>query len=231
MVLTTDSGGNTGKVAEAYDRAASTYDIVYSTPRYRAENAVLRRRLDFDLGTVLDIGCGTGLLLDIFKLDPADYLGADISAGMLAIAQTKFPRHTFRQSDCALPLPVEWKDRFDTVVSLFCAASYLPDPAPMFEQASRCLRPRGRTFFMLYARGRQRTRCPDATDTLYWTYNVALARERFARYFKDVRISGMTMTDGPGIPLLAPLITRLECQIVGRFWPDLCHYLILEGRR
>lgn len=42
---------------------------------------------------VLDLGCGTGLLLELLALQPEDYLGIDPSEKMLEELQRKFPEH------------------------------------------------------------------------------------------------------------------------------------------
>ena len=42
---------------------------------------------------VLDLGCGTGLLLELLALQPEDYLGIDHSEKMLEELQSKFPEH------------------------------------------------------------------------------------------------------------------------------------------
>ena len=42
---------------------------------------------------VLDLGCGTGLLLELLALQPEDYLGIDPSQKMLDELRRKFPEH------------------------------------------------------------------------------------------------------------------------------------------
>ena len=42
---------------------------------------------------VLDLGCGTGLLLELLALQPEDYIGIDPSEKMLEELQRKFPEH------------------------------------------------------------------------------------------------------------------------------------------
>ena len=46
---------------------------------------------------VLDLGCGTGLLLELLALQPEDYLGIDHSEKMLEELQRKFPEHETRK--------------------------------------------------------------------------------------------------------------------------------------
>jgi SAM-dependent methyltransferase len=63
-----------------------------------------------DKPTVLDLGCGPGLLLDYMTLmgvaDRVRYLGLDLSQGMIDAARSRWPAHDFACRDiCAEPLP------------------------------------------------------------------------------------------------------------------------------
>ena len=50
---------------------------------------------------ILDLGCGTGQLLDALK--PSYGLGVDLSANMVDIAQKKYPNLEFIQGDIENP--------------------------------------------------------------------------------------------------------------------------------
>jgi predicted TPR repeat methyltransferase len=74
-----------------YDALAGQYDAHFTRPVDRWEDARLARLLA-PLVTgraVLDLGCGTGWLLD--HTDPAAYTGVDCSAPMLATLAAKHP--------------------------------------------------------------------------------------------------------------------------------------------
>jgi SAM-dependent methyltransferase len=54
-----------------YDTLAQDYDALYCDPTSQYENSVVweaLRRLDVSDASVLDLGCGTGLLLDLGRV-------------------------------------------------------------------------------------------------------------------------------------------------------------------
>lgn len=148
-------------VSAYYDALAADYDTLYTDPVSRYENAVVRsvlHRLSLAEARVLDLGCGTGLFLDL-GLCPRDYLGLDVSAGMIAIARQKHPSAAFCVGDMTAALP----ERYDAVVSLFGAASHLLH-RPLADLL-RPLRPGGHFCLMVFAAGKG--------DRTGWRYDRA----------------------------------------------------------
>ncbi len=69
--------------------------------------------------TVLDVGCGTGDLLEWMqrrKITPGDYLGLDITPAMIDHARARFPDHRFEQG-CLLSGPALPRETYDWVVA------------------------------------------------------------------------------------------------------------------
>jgi hypothetical protein len=128
-----------------YDKLAPRYDERYSTPECFAEDEMLFGMLnDFVNGSVLDIGCGTGTLVENLGVPPHDYLGIDPSQGMMNEFIRKFPQHSFLQTKfedfTAVP--------FDFAVSLYGSASYI-DPSSYKDMAEAA----SNYFFMFYKKG------------------------------------------------------------------------------
>lgn len=126
----------------AYDQAASNYDAIWDTPKAKAEDAAAIEALDYRGGSVLDIGCGTGLLLDHVR--PERYLGIDPSRAMLARLRAKHPG--------AEVVPTSFEsfytaERFDLIVGLFGSVSYVR-PETVIERLPGLLAPGGRFFLM-----------------------------------------------------------------------------------
>lgn len=154
-------------IADAYTQVARQYDQTYTDPRSQTEDAVLSRALERSIewgrGSVsrtrrrririLDVGCGTGLFLKLIdgrRHPRLDYLGVDISAGMLAEHKRKWPDMRCRRMDFDAPWPGAIPDSYDLIVSLYGALSYSTKPEAAISHILSHLKPGGRFFLMLY---------------------------------------------------------------------------------
>ena len=131
------------RVRAEYDALATEYDRRWS--RYiEASTAATLRRIPVDAGErLLDVGCGTGLLLArlVGRSPFRELTGVDLSPGMVAQARRRLPGSVrLLAGDAgALPFP---PGSFDVVVSA-SSFHYWPAPARGLEEARRVLRPGG----------------------------------------------------------------------------------------
>ncbi len=135
--------------AAAYfaERAADWDQIrALHAPEERVEAALLSMIGDRPYRNLLDLGTGTGRMLELLAPRAARAVGVDQSAAMLALARSRIDqaglRHvSLRQGDIYAP-PVE-RDSYDLVV-IHQVLHFLDDPARALNEAARALRPGGR---------------------------------------------------------------------------------------
>lgn len=115
-----------------YDRIAWTYDEMWTSPEDEQENAEFRRLVIDHFGhhapRTLDVGCGTGLLLDLKVTSPALYTGIEPSRAMLNEVWRKHGKRRPRLlHGTALDRLQQTRPQgpYEFVVAGFAAASYL----------------------------------------------------------------------------------------------------------
>ena len=117
------------------------------------EAAVVAAMGDRPLRSLLDLGTGTGRMLELFGPQLERGLGIDMSLDMLALARARLERSglkhcSVRQGDIyELPVP---KDSFD-VVLIHQVLHFLDDGARAVSEAARTLRPQGRLLVVDFA--------------------------------------------------------------------------------
>ena len=131
------------RVRAEYDALATVYDQRWG--RYiEASTAATLRRIPLDAGTrLLDVGCGTGLLLArLAERSPfRELTGLDLSPGMVARARARLPASVRLLVGDAETLPFP-PGSFDVIVSV-SSFHYWQVPAHGLVELRRVLRPGG----------------------------------------------------------------------------------------
>ena len=117
------------------------------------EQAIVAALAERPLRSLLDLGTGTGRMLELFGSDIERGLGLDLSLDMLSLARTRLDRAGLRHCsvrqgdiyDLALP-----KDSFDVVI-IHQVLHFLDDGARAIAEAARVLRPSGRLLVVDFA--------------------------------------------------------------------------------
>jgi ArsR family transcriptional regulator len=142
--------------AEAYFQAnATAWNQIRSL--YVEETAVEARLLHMIPETIrhhVDLGTGTGRILEVFSARSQRGLGIDLSHEMLAVARAHLERSpglkhvSVRHGDVYnVPLPAQSAD----LVTLHLVLHYLLDPAAAIREAARLLEPGGRLITVDFA--------------------------------------------------------------------------------
>jgi SAM-dependent methyltransferase len=185
----------------------------------------------------LDVGCGTGLTLELARLaeitlPTVRYLGIDPSRGMLAAARRKFRDYSFVRGDGETMH--RW-GRFDRVISLFGPLNYA-DADAFFPALALATRPHAIICLVAYtplhrdAPGYILRDCQ--ADLPITPYTAASLRHQLRRVgFRDIDIVGMSPPAFYDLHL-PPLSLVAEARYFLRHSsPDDCCFLIAKGRR
>jgi ubiquinone/menaquinone biosynthesis C-methylase UbiE len=117
------------------------------------EDAIRSALTDKPIGALLDLGTGTGRMLELFADDIERGLGLDLSLDMLSLARARLDRAglkhcSVRQGDIYdLALP---RDSFDVVI-IHQVLHFLDDGASAIGEAARVLQPGGRLLVVDFA--------------------------------------------------------------------------------
>lgn len=147
---------NRAEAAEAYFRKnAAEWDEIRKLYVDDAEVEAALRRLVHpkNVGRLLDVGTGTGRMIEVFADCYDMALGVDRSHEMLTVARHRLDRESIRnwqvrQADMAA-LPVA-DATFDTV-TLHMVLHYADNPGEVLREAARALRPGGRLVVVDFA--------------------------------------------------------------------------------
>jgi ubiquinone/menaquinone biosynthesis C-methylase UbiE len=143
-------------LAQAYFRRhAAQWDRIRQlhVAEEAVEAAITGALADRPIRSLLDLGTGTGRMLELFAPQIERGLGIDLSLDMLALARTRLDKAglkhcSVRQGDIyALALP---RDSFDAVV-IHQVLHFLDDGARAIQEAARVLRPSGRLLAVDFA--------------------------------------------------------------------------------
>ena len=145
----------TENAARYFAAHAGEWDAIRSlhAPEARVEEAIRSAVGDKPVRCLLDLGAGTGRMLELFAPQADRAIGVDLSSAMLAVArgrleETGLRNVTLRQGDI-YALPIE-RNSCDLVI-LHQVLHYLDDPARALREAARVLAPGGRLLVVDFA--------------------------------------------------------------------------------
>lgn len=151
-------------VAAAYDVLADGYDTTYNDEVSRSEDRRLLRWLLPELTRshhVLDIGCGTGWVLDhavqaglLGPHSPRTYAGLDLSLGMVKRLHEKHPwADAWGEFDMNGQWDLMATRQPDLITSTWASPSYADLPLSFLRRCHQLLQPGGRIVLVPHARG------------------------------------------------------------------------------
>ena len=111
---------------EEFDQWAATYDqeveledgFPFSGYSSMLDMIIKRAACSKDQ-KVLDLGCGTGNLSNLFYNNGCQVWGTDFSTAMIEKAALKYPHISFKVRDVRQPVPVDFPQKYDAIVSAY----------------------------------------------------------------------------------------------------------------
>ncbi len=136
---------NAGEAAAFYDRVAWAYDRHFAYPRRITELQTAWLLRLCRRGPLLDLGCGTGRMLDPLAEAGFTPFGLDCSKKMLARARQAHPEADLVRAEAGRGIPFA-SAAFETVICLHAVLIHITDPEErrgLALEVQRVLRPGG----------------------------------------------------------------------------------------
>lgn len=144
MLNKKDVGKYKEQSRRTFEQRASTYDSSGMGRQARSVHpGVLEKLEQLEFDTVLDVGCGTGVLLSLItsRSSNATVSGIDLSSEMIKVAKGKLDEKADLRVGDSEELP--WAESsFDVVLSTQSFHHY-PNPAKVLAEIKRVLKPNG----------------------------------------------------------------------------------------
>ncbi|MBL4601533.1 MAG: metalloregulator ArsR/SmtB family transcription factor [Emcibacteraceae bacterium] len=135
------------KAAKYFQENAENWDKIRSlyVPERQVEDYLLEVTADLKINDLLDVGTGTGRMLELFSERAERGIGIDLSREMLAVARSHLEQETIshmqvRQGDM---YDLALKDSSMDLVLFHQVLHFADDPHAAIKEASRILRPGG----------------------------------------------------------------------------------------
>lgn len=148
-----------GYVTALFDQYAPKFDkslvddLNYRGPQVLLKAALTTRhalRLPARFRRAIDLGCGTGLAAQEFASVVDEFIGIDLSSGMIERARAAGLYARLDVADMLQGLRIESDASADLVMAAD-AFVYVPDLAPIIDEAARVLQPQGMLAFTVEA--------------------------------------------------------------------------------
>jgi SAM-dependent methyltransferase len=203
-----------------YDHFATTYEDGRDSRYHRfLDDAEVRLTTPHAEGRdVLEVGCGTGLILERLAKIASQARGVDLSAGMLEKARAR-GLNVVQGSATELPFP---DASFDVACS-FKVLAHVPDLQQALSEMARVVRPGGVIIAELYNQRSLRTLVKRLkTPTAIGSGDVS-DEDVYTRYDRldDVQAalpSSLTLERIDGIRILSPLVAPFHVPLLGPAW-------------
>ena len=182
------------KAQDYFQKVAKSWDTIRSmhVPEKQLEETLLRVIGDETIGDLLDIGTGTGRVLEILADRTTRGVGVDLISGMLAVARTNLERaglsHVHVRSGDMYHLPIE--DASVDVAILHLVLHYSDSPAEVIREAGRVLRANGRLIVVDFS-----AHSEESLHSDFQHHRLGFSDEEIRQCFNSASLSSFTETE------------------------------------
>ena len=176
---------------DPYKRVAGFYDKIFEPMNRGLRVLGLRMFLPKQAGTVLDVGCGTGIHLEMYQRYGCNLYGIDTSLSMLEQARTRLgERAELRLAD-ATQLPYE-SGFFDLVLCMLVLHEMDEQVRnTVIGELTRVIKPDGRILLIDFHPGKPRPLKGWFSKLVILLSEVAAGRRHFRNYRQFMSIGGL----------------------------------------
>ncbi len=176
---------------DPYQRVAGFYDRLFE-PLNRGLRQLGIRMHPLEQGRkVLDVGCGTGAHLDLYRKSGCELYGIDTSPSMLNVARTRLGEEAELRLSDATKIPYE-NDTFDLILCMLVLHEMdQPTRMSVITEMKRVLKTDGRILLIDFHAGPARPLKGWVTKPIIFISEVAAGRRHFRNYRNFVSIRGL----------------------------------------
>jgi ubiquinone/menaquinone biosynthesis C-methylase UbiE len=176
---------------DPYKRVAGLYDRLFEPMNRGLRLLGLRMFMPPRGGAVLDVGCGTGLHLEMYQRLKTKLYGIDTSPSMLALAKARLGKGADLRLADATKMPYE-DGSFDLVISMLTLHEMDPQVRPrVVSQIRRVVKRDGRILFIDFHPGTPRPLKGWLSKLVILASEVAAGRRHFRNYRHFSSIGGL----------------------------------------
>jgi ubiquinone/menaquinone biosynthesis C-methylase UbiE len=176
---------------DPYHRVAGLYDRLFEPLNRGLRQLGVRIYPPAPGMRVLDVGCGTGVHLDLYRRAGCRVSGIDASPSMLAVARSRLEEGAELLLGDATQMPYE-SGTFDLVLSMLVLHEMNPSTRmSVLAEMKRVLRPDGRILLIDFHAGRARFPKGWLTRPVIFLSELAAGRRHFRNYRHFMSIRGL----------------------------------------
>lgn len=176
---------------DAYRNVAGMYDRLFENMNKGLRMAGLRMFRPSKGMNILDVGCGTGTHLEIYKRYECNLYGIDLSPSMLEVAQARLGETARLELGNATDMPYE-DNKFDLIMSMLSLHEMMQKTrSSVLGEMKRVLKVDGRILLIDFHPGPYQPIQGWISKVIIFFSELAAGREHFRNYRQFIATKGL----------------------------------------